>query len=50
MLLGVCKEQYLKLCVEIEKARDHGYLDLDPPFVQYDYDKYRPAEDGGDAR
>ena len=27
----------------LEKAKDHGYLDVDPPFIEYDYDKYRPT-------
>ena len=27
----------------LEKAKDHGYLDLDPPFIEYDYDKYRSS-------
>ncbi len=30
--------------VALEKAKDHGYLDVDPPFVEYDYSKYRPKE------
>ena len=29
----------------LEKAKDHGYLDVDPPFIKYDYDKYRPTGD-----
>jgi len=40
---GVCREQYKKLLVAIEKARDHVYLDVDAPFVEYDYEKYKPA-------
>ncbi len=41
---GVCQKQWLQIRVALEKAKDHGYLDLDPPFVEYDYDKYRPKE------
>ena len=33
----------LQIRVALEKAKDHGYLDLDPPFIEYDYDKYRPS-------
>ncbi len=32
--------------VALEKAKDHGLLDLDPPFVEYDYDKYRSTTTG----
>merc|ERR1719150_852875 len=38
----VCREQYKNLMVAIEKARDHGYLDVDAHFVEYDYSKYMP--------
>lgn len=37
---GVCQEQWLNIRVALEKAKDHGYLDLTPPFVEYDYEKY----------
>ena len=40
---GVCREQYTKLLVAIEKARDYGYLDVDAPFVEYDYEKYKSS-------
>ena len=30
----------------LEKAKDHGYLDVDPPFIEYDYDKYKPSGEG----
>ena len=40
---GVCREQYWKLVVAIEKAKDLGLLDIDSPFVEYDYDKYKPS-------
>jgi len=39
---GVCREQYFKLVVAIEKAKDLGLLDFDAPFVDYDYEKYKP--------
>ena len=39
---GVGREQYWKLVVAIEKAKDLGLLDVDSPFVEYDYEKYRP--------
>ncbi len=39
---GVCKRQYIQLRIALEKARDHGLLNVDPPFVEYDYDMYRP--------
>ena len=39
---GVCREQYYKLEVAIEKAKDMGLLDIDAPFVEYDYQKYMP--------
>ena len=39
---GVCQRQWLNIRVALKKAKDHGYLDLDPPFVEYDYDMYRP--------
>ena len=39
---GVCREQYKKLMIAIEKARDYGYLDVDAEFVEYDYEKYKP--------
>ena len=38
----VCREQYKKLLVAIEKARDYGLLDVDAHFVEYDYSKYMP--------
>ena len=41
---GVCQKQWMKIRIELTKARDHGYLNVDPPFVEYDYDKYRPKE------
>ena len=29
-----------KLLIHMEKARDHGYLDVDCPAVDYDYNDY----------
>ena len=40
----------LQIRVALEKAKDHGYLDLDPPFIEYDYDKYRPSVASGETR
>jgi len=41
---GVCREQYSKLEIAIEKAKDMGLLDIDAPFVEYDYQKYMPKQ------
>merc|ERR1712170_325174 len=38
---GVCQQQYKRLLVALEKAKDHGYLDIDPPFISYDYEVYK---------
>ena len=27
--------------IHMEKAKDHGYLDVDSPQVEYDYNEYR---------
>lgn len=40
----VCQNKYKDLLVAIEKARDFGLLTVDQPFIEYDYDKYRPKE------
>jgi len=42
--LGVCQRQYDKLVLEIERAKDRGLLKVDPPFVEYDYSRYKPKE------
>jgi ribosomal protein S18 len=39
---GVCQTQYKSLLIAIEKARNLGLLEVDMPFVEYDYDKYMP--------
>ncbi len=41
---GVCRKQWLNIRVALEKAKDHGYLYITAPFVEYDYDKYKPKE------
>jgi small subunit ribosomal protein S18b len=46
---GVCQHQWVRIRVELEKARDHGMLDVDPPFVEYDYDYYRPKGEEAEA-
>jgi hypothetical protein len=28
--------------MEIERAKDRGLLRVDPPFVEYDYNHYKP--------
>ncbi len=35
---------FLVCRVAIEKAKDHGYLDIDPPFVEYDYELFKPMK------
>merc|ERR1712038_1915415 len=40
---GVCQLQWAQIRVALEKAKDHGYLEVDPPFIEYDYDKYKPT-------
>ena len=32
--------EHRKLLIHMEKARDHGYLDVDCPAVDYDYNDY----------
>lgn len=46
---GVCQHQWVQIRVALEKAKDHGYLDLDPPFIEYDYGKYRPSAASGET-
>ena len=29
-----------KMQVHMEKAKDHGFLDIDAPQVEYDYNEY----------
>ena len=41
---GVCREKYKKLLIALEKAKDHGYLNIDATFVEYDYEKYMPKQ------
>ncbi|TRY61603.1 hypothetical protein TCAL_07454 [Tigriopus californicus] len=41
---GVCQHQWMKIRVELQKAKDKGLLKIDYPFVSYDYDKYRPTK------
>lgn len=40
---GVCQRQHKKIVLEMERAKHHGFLDLDPPFIKYDYDAYRSS-------
>merc|ERR1719439_272045 len=37
---GICQKQWRKLLIHMEKARDHGYLDVDCPSVDHDYNDY----------
>ena len=37
----VCQKQWRKLQIHLEKARDHGWLDVDVPQVEYDYKEYK---------
>uniref|UniRef100_A0A5S6QUK9 Small ribosomal subunit protein mS40 n=1 Tax=Trichuris muris TaxID=70415 RepID=A0A5S6QUK9_TRIMR len=39
---GVCEVQYLRICVEIQKAKDRGYIAFTVPFRTYDYSCYYP--------
>eukprot|EP00095_Tigriopus_kingsejongensis_P005432 snap_masked-scaffold1978_size23474-processed-gene-0.2 protein:Tk05432 transcript:snap_masked-scaffold1978_size23474-processed-gene-0.2-mRNA-1 annotation:"GM16961" len=36
---GVCRKEWLNIRVALQKALDRGYLNIDFPFVAYDYDK-----------
>ena len=37
---NVCVVTRRKMQIHMEKARDHGYLDVDCPSVEYDYRDY----------
>lgn len=41
---GVCQHQWMKIRVELQKAKNKGLLKIDYPFVSYDYDKYIPKK------
>lgn len=38
---NICQEQWKKLLIHIEKAKDYGYLDLDVDQVYYNLDLYK---------
>ena len=37
----ICQKQWRKLQIHLEKARDHGWLDVDVPQVEYDFKEYK---------
>ena len=37
---GVCQKQYKNIRIAIDKARLLGLLQVDQPFIEYDYSKY----------
>ncbi|CDW52796.1 Ribosomal S18 domain containing protein [Trichuris trichiura] len=39
---SVCQVQYLRICVEIQKAKDRGYITFTVPFRKYNYSSYYP--------
>ena len=43
-ILGRAKSAIDRTIVAIEKAKDMGLLDIDAPFVEYDYQKYMPKQ------
>jgi len=42
---NICQKQWRKLRIALEKAQDHGYLDLDVPALHYDLEEYKPARE-----
>lgn len=38
----ICQKQWRKLKVHMEIAKDHGYLDVDVPRLEYNYNEYVP--------
>jgi len=37
----ICQKQWRNMKIHMEKAKDHGYLDVDSPQVEYDYNEYK---------
>merc|ERR1712226_1812160 len=37
---NICQKKMRLLSVEIERAKDHGYIEVDVPAVEYDYSQY----------
>jgi len=37
----ICQKQWRNLKIHMEKAKDHGYIDVDSPQVEYDYNEYK---------
>jgi len=40
---NICQKQWRKLLIHMEKARDHGFLDVDCPQVEYNYKDYNQS-------
>jgi len=36
----ICQKQWRKMRVHMEIAKDHGFLDIDAPQIEYDYNEY----------
>ena len=38
---NICQKQFRLLDIEVERAKDHGLIEVDVPQVEYDYELYK---------